>query len=37
MKTNFIILATGQDPEGFIGVYRKTHLYFEENLYFTPG
>ncbi len=24
-------------PEGFIGVYRKTHLYFEENLYFTPG
>jgi predicted amidohydrolase len=24
-------------PEGFIGVYRKTHLYSEENLYFTPG
>jgi len=24
-------------PEGFIGVYRKTHLYLEENLYFTPG
>jgi predicted amidohydrolase len=24
-------------PEGFIGVYRKTHLYFEENLYFSPG
>ncbi|MDH4028172.1 MAG: acyltransferase [Nitrospirota bacterium] len=24
-------------PEGFIGVYRKTHLFFEENLYFTPG
>ncbi len=24
-------------PEGFIGVYRKTHLYFEEKLYFTPG
>ncbi|HDZ62840.1 MAG TPA: acyltransferase [Nitrospirae bacterium] len=24
-------------PEGLIGVYRKTHLYFEENLYFTPG
>lgn len=24
-------------PEGFIGCYRKTHLFFEENLYFTPG
>ena len=24
-------------PEGFIGVYRKTHLYHEEKLYFTPG
>lgn len=24
-------------PEGFIGVYRKTHLFFEENMYFTPG
>ncbi|MBI4847561.1 MAG: acyltransferase [Nitrospirae bacterium] len=24
-------------PQGFIGVYRKTHLFFEENLYFTPG
>ncbi len=24
-------------PEGLIGVYRKTHLFFEENLYFTPG
>jgi predicted amidohydrolase len=24
-------------PEGFVGVYRKTHLFFEENLYFTPG
>jgi predicted amidohydrolase len=24
-------------PDGFIGVYRKTHLFFEENLYFTPG
>lgn len=24
-------------PEGFIGVYRKTHLYFEEKLYFEPG
>ena len=24
-------------PEGFIGSYRKTHLFFEENLYFAPG
>jgi predicted amidohydrolase len=24
-------------PEGFIGVYRKTHLFFEEKLWFKPG
>ncbi len=24
-------------PDGLIGVYRKTHLYFEEKLYFSPG
>lgn len=24
-------------PQGFIGCYRKTHLFFEETLYFTPG
>ncbi len=24
-------------PDGFIGVYRKTHLFYEERLYFTPG
>jgi predicted amidohydrolase len=24
-------------PEGFIGFYRKTHLFFEENLFFRPG
>lgn len=24
-------------PAGFIGVYRKTHLFFEETLYFSPG
>ncbi|MBI5640694.1 MAG: acyltransferase [Nitrospirae bacterium] len=24
-------------PEGFIGVYRKTHLFYEEKLWFTPG
>src|SRR5437899_5857794 len=24
-------------PAGLIGVYRKTHLFFEENLFFAPG
>ncbi|MBI5633619.1 MAG: acyltransferase [Nitrospirae bacterium] len=24
-------------PDGFIGCYRKTHLFYEENLFFTPG
>ncbi len=24
-------------PEGFIGAYRKTHLFFEEKLWFSPG
>ncbi len=24
-------------PKGFIGVYRKTHLFYEEKLWFTPG
>jgi len=24
-------------PEGFLGLYRKTHLFYEENLFFTPG
>jgi len=24
-------------PEGFVGLYRKTHLFFEEKLWFTPG
>lgn len=28
-------LLTG--PDGFVGVYRKTHLFYEENLWFTPG
>jgi 5-aminopentanamidase len=28
-------LLTG--PDGFIGVYRKTHLFFEEKFYFEPG
>ena len=24
-------------PEGFIAVYRKIHLFFEESFWFTPG
>lgn len=24
-------------PEGFLGVYRKTHLFYEEKLWFSPG
>jgi len=24
-------------PDGFVGVYRKVHLFFEEKLYFSPG
>jgi len=24
-------------PDGFLGLYRKTHLFFEETLYFSPG
>jgi predicted amidohydrolase len=24
-------------PDGFIGVYRKTHLFFEEKIFFAPG
>ncbi|MBI5204569.1 MAG: acyltransferase [Nitrospirae bacterium] len=24
-------------PDGFMGVYRKTHLFYEEKLWFTPG
>jgi len=24
-------------PEGLLGIYRKTHLFFEEKLYFAPG
>lgn len=24
-------------PDGYIGIYRKTHLFFEEKLYFSPG
>lgn len=34
---NFYNTAVFVGPEGFIGVYRKTHLFFEEKLYFSPG
>jgi 5-aminopentanamidase len=29
--------AIAVGPQGFIGCYRKTHLFFEETLFFTPG
>ncbi len=29
--------AVAVGPKGFIGCYRKTHLFFEETLFFTPG
>jgi len=29
--------AVAVGPSGFIGCYRKTHLFFEETLFFTPG
>ncbi len=34
---NFYNSAVFVGPEGFLGVYRKTHLFFEEKLYFSPG
>lgn len=34
---NFYNSAVLTGPEGFIGVYRKTHLFFEEKLWFKPG
>jgi len=34
---SFFNSAVLTGPDGFIGVYRKTHLYFEEKLYFSPG
>lgn len=34
---SFYNSAVFTGPEGFIGIYRKTHLFFEETLYFTPG
>jgi len=33
----FFNSAVFTGPEGYIGIYRKTHLFFEENLWFTPG
>jgi predicted amidohydrolase len=33
----FFNSAVLSGPDGFIGVYRKTHLFFEEKLYFSPG
>jgi len=34
---SFFNSAVLTGPDGFIGVYRKTHLFFEEKLYFSPG
>ena len=34
---HFYNSAVMTGPDGFIGVYRKTHLFFEEKLWFTPG
>jgi predicted amidohydrolase len=35
--SNYYNSAVLTGPEGLIGSYRKTHLFFEEKLYFTPG
>jgi predicted amidohydrolase len=36
-RDRFFNSAVLTGPDGLIGVYRKTHLFFEEKLYFTPG
>lgn len=36
-KDVFYNSAVLTGPNGFIGVYRKTHLFFKENLWFSPG
>lgn len=36
-RGRFFNSAVLTGPDGFLGVYRKTHLFFEEKLYFTPG
>ena len=35
--TSYYNSAVVVGPQGFIGCYRKTHLFFEETLFFTPG
>ena len=35
--SQFFNSAVLTGPDGFIGLYRKTHLFFEEKLYFSPG
>lgn len=34
---SFYNSAVVTGPEGFMGIYRKTHLFFEEKLWFSPG
>jgi predicted amidohydrolase len=34
---NYFNSAVLTGPDGFIGSYRKIHLFYEENLWFTPG
>ncbi len=34
---NYYNSAIFTGPDGFIGLYRKTHLFFEEKLFFNPG
>ncbi|MBS1128344.1 MAG: putative N-carbamoyl-D-amino acid hydrolase [Nitrospirae bacterium] len=34
---NYYNSAILTGPQGFIGLYRKTHLFFEEKLWFSPG
>ncbi len=35
--SNYFNSAVVVGPKGFIGCYRKTHLFFEETLFFSPG
>ena len=36
-NNNYFNSAVFIGPDGYIGTYRKTHLFFEEKKYFTPG
>ncbi|HET7909068.1 MAG TPA: nitrilase-related carbon-nitrogen hydrolase [Nitrospira sp.] len=36
-ETAYYNSAVAVGPQGFIGCYRKTHLFFEETLFFSPG